>query len=538
MLCAHCTRSTQSSPCSECGGSPYLDGRYRLESRLSTTSGSTLYQGVEIMSRQKVALREFPLNGELTDELHAELERVSKAVQSVEHPAVVRQLAAFAGSNAGEPSWWVVRAWAEGTPLAERVKAGPSSADDVQRILRELVSLVGAFHRKNLVHGNIGPQTVLQLEGGRLVVAESSALSELLLSRGVGGDEPTSAARAPEEARGAARPASDLFRVGAVGAALMAGVPLDQLARDANGFSWPEKNKQAPALVALLDELTRADPARRTASAAAALEALAKVEENPVSLIGISSSWDVYEPEVTPSPAPPRRSSEADPAMETWAGGLPADAALTDETEPQAAAVAEPVPPPVKKRPTLPRPGQGPLPIGVPEPVAPRQDSGRSWMLMAGCGTVLLLSLVGGVGAGAWMALQESESATPQLAAAPAPAVAPIEDEVPPPTPAPEPAPVAPVPPAPEGEGASVMATEGMADVRPANPDHGLLRIRCERRVFIAVNGRVVDRTPLDLELAPGEYELTATLPDQPDWLGRRVVTVERSEVAEIEFQL
>jgi hypothetical protein len=66
----------------------------------------------------------------------------------------------------------------------------------------------------------------------------------------------------------------------------------------------------------------------------------------------------------------------------------------------------------------------------------------------------------------------------------------------------------------------------------------GLLRVRCDRRALIAINGRVVDRTPLDLELLPGEYELTATINGMPDWRGRREVTVRQGQTNEILLRL
>ena len=69
MICALCAGDTPSSPCGKCGNSPYLDGRYRLEERLSSTASSSLFRAVEIMTRQRVALREFPVAGTIDDAL-------------------------------------------------------------------------------------------------------------------------------------------------------------------------------------------------------------------------------------------------------------------------------------------------------------------------------------------------------------------------------------------------------------------------------------------------------------------------------------
>jgi hypothetical protein len=148
--------------------------------------------------------------------------------------------------------------------------------------------------------------------------------------------------------------------------------------------------------------------------------------------------------------------------------------------------------------------------------------------LIAGVGCGLGLLLVAGVGAAVAIALglgwlDEEVPAVEVAVADPAPVPLPVPSTVPAPSvPSPEP----------------VLVEEPEGLDAPVNPENGLIRIRCERRALISINGRAVDRTPLDLELAPGTYNITAIIPGIDDWEGERRVVLRASGVEEVLFEL
>jgi hypothetical protein len=55
------------------------------------------------------------------------------------------------------------------------------------------------------------------------------------------------------------------------------------------------------------------------------------------------------------------------------------------------------------------------------------------------------------------------------------------------------------------------------AKAAPKDASVGILRIRSNRRVLVKVNGQAKEYSPLDLELAPGSYQVSAALPGRPE---------------------
>jgi serine/threonine protein kinase len=514
MICARCAADTFKSPCSQCGASPYLNGRYRLEELVRRTGVSALYRGVEIMSRQRVALREFPVSGALDAEAVQGLNGVLARVSGAEHRGLAKILDAFASDNHSEPAWWVARTWVGGGSLRERVQMGPMDETDAVVIVKEILTVLAAVHAAGLPHGNLTVDTVVRKSDDSLMLVDPSAFSDHLLQVGLGDEERLGEGAAPEEARTGPSVTADIYRVGVLAASLMAGRLPQNLDMRPDGVHWTGKSRISPALAGCISEMTLADPVQRTSTVSSALQALQTAQDNPASLVGITSTWDEYVPNMTPPPIQLRDEAAAESEAVELAHSLSSMKTIEDLSLLK-----------VNTRRQLPAGvvRGGPLLIGVPER-NPAPQGGATWLLGLGCAGILVFSLFGGVGLGVWIAvnpdLLERITASPQDSA---PAPAPVQTPLPP-SPAPVPERVA--PPAP-------VITEA-----PANPEMGLLRVRCDRRALIAINGRVVDRTPLDLELLPGEYELTATINGMPDWRGRREVTVRQGQTNEILLRL
>lgn len=510
MICARCAADTLKSPCSQCGASPYLNGRYRLEELLHRTGVSALYRGVEIMSRQRVALREFPVNGPLDDEAVQSLNGVLARLSGAQHRGLAKVLDAFASDNQSEPAWWMARTWVDGSTLRERIQMGPMDEAEVVGLVQELLAVLGTLHSAGLPHGNLSVDTVVRKADDSLMLVDPSAMTDQLLAMGLGDEGRLSEAAAPEEARTGPTMAADMYRVGVLAACMLAGRLPQHLDKRPDGIQWDGKSRISPALAACISEMTLFEPTQRTHTVSSALQALQTAQANPASLVGITSSWDEYVPDVTPPPVPVRD----EPVEESAPVELEHSLASLETVE-------DLVAPKVSTRP--PRPvgliAGGPLPIGMPES-SPAPQGGSGWLIGVGCAGVLLVCLFAGVGLGVF--LMSDVDWSQQTPTSPVQSV-------------PEPVPVAPVPTPPVEP---VAPPAPVVVQTPANPDMGLLKVRCDRRALIAINGRVVDRTPLDLELLPGDYELTATVETMPDWVGRRDVTIRKGETNEIELRL
>lgn len=148
-----------------------------------------------------------------------------------EHPQIPRLLAHI--EEAGE--LYLVQEYIPGHSLADELAAGPMAVDGVIHCLRDLLTVLAAVHRQNVIHRDIKPSNILrrQTEGeesrpeaGQLVLIDFGAVKALQVDPGIGhgrkpGGELTVAIgslgyMAPEQQ--ASRPCfgSDLYSLGMV----------------------------------------------------------------------------------------------------------------------------------------------------------------------------------------------------------------------------------------------------------------------------------------------------------------------------------
>ncbi|MFI9391051.1 serine/threonine-protein kinase [Streptomyces bauhiniae] len=233
---------------------PPLGGRYRLLERVGAGPAGTVWRARDERDGDLVAVKEPRLPGGPGDEEAGRtahrLRREAGAAARVRHPSAVRVLDVV--SEDGLP--WIVMEWVEGESLRETVRRGPLPPAEAARIGLAVLGALRAAHAVGIVHRDIKPANVLIESGtGRVVVTDFGI-----------GDRHTEDAPegfvAPERASGrGAGPASDLWSLGALLAALTDGAP--------------------GPLAPLLDRLRTPDPGTRpdAADVAAELERCAGV---------------------------------------------------------------------------------------------------------------------------------------------------------------------------------------------------------------------------------------------------------------------
>ncbi|MFB7780710.1 serine/threonine-protein kinase [Streptomyces bauhiniae] len=250
-------------------GEPLIGGRYRLLERVGTGPTGTVWRARDERDGSLVAVKEPRLHGGSAPEEPGRtahrLAREAGAAARVRHPSAVRVLDVV--EEDGLP--WIVMEWVEGEPLRETVRRGPLPPAEAARIGLAVLGALRAAHAVGIVHRDIKPANVLIESGtGRVVVTDFG------IGDGHTEDAPEGFV-APERASGrGAGPASDLWSLGALLAALTDGAP--------------------GPLAPLLDRLRTADPDARpdAAEVAAELERRAGVP--------------VAEPEPEPVPEPTR----------------------------------------------------------------------------------------------------------------------------------------------------------------------------------------------------------------------------------------
>jgi hypothetical protein len=385
-------------------------GGYRVHELVGRGGMGAVYRAVDPALGRTVALKVMLPRLAETEVARRRFVREARAVAAIRHDNVVT---VFQVSDAGHPFY--AMEFLTGQSLEARLR-DPVPLADAVRVARELAEGLTAAHAAGVIHRDVKPGNVwlADLPGGTF----RTKWLDFGLARVAEGDAPltrtgallgTVAYMAPEQARGAGEPRSDVFGLGAVLYQMLAGRPPFDHATAMRLLAEPGSWEPPPALDALVPDLPaelcatvaamlNPDPdARPTAEAAgAALRAIeAQLMFGGVRAVGLPADGVSHEaatlaegsrPSVTQAvpraPAVPRAAPGSAPAPRRalWALGALVAGALACAT----AAVLYLLPAAPEPQPPQPEP-----PSVAPPPHAKRWDlfNGRdraNWRVPAG----------------------------------------------------------------------------------------------------------------------------------------------------------
>lgn len=162
-------------------------------------------------------------------------EKEADALRSLSHPGIPAYKDYFEVDSDGDRAYFLVQELVEGKSLAQMVEAGWKPAHkEVERIADELLSTFSYLQKQQVVHRDVKPENII-LEGGkpggRVFLVDFGGVqqgnkdvvdSEVVDTGTLVG---TYGYMAPEQLRGSARPASDLFALGGTLLYLLSGEP-------------------------------------------------------------------------------------------------------------------------------------------------------------------------------------------------------------------------------------------------------------------------------------------------------------------------
>jgi eukaryotic-like serine/threonine-protein kinase len=379
--------------------------RYRLERRLGLGGMATVQLALDTRLQRHVAVKL------LADHLAADSNFVSRfrrealAAARLVHPNIV-QVFDF-GSDETTGRQYIVMEFVDGPSCADILRElGRVEPGDAVSILTQACRGLDYAHRHGVVHRDVKPGNLLRgRDDGQVKLADfgiAKAAEDSDMTK-VGSVLGTAAYLSPEQARGEpAGPASDLYALGVVSYQLLAGrlpfeaASLTDLARQQDLGAPPllhEVDPQIPRPLALV--VARAlerDPADRFADAAEMDRALA------ASMRGIA-----------PEPTAATRAlddTEATRKLEGTAITTPLARTRAAPRKRRMEPIAEPRPPVPARVAAAPAPAQA---------RARATQRRRSGGLLRALQTLLILALLAGIGAGAYVLVGESGQRGVQL---------------------------------------------------------------------------------------------------------------------------
>ncbi|HEY9607990.1 ankyrin repeat domain-containing protein [Allocoleopsis sp.] len=194
--------------------------RYRIVDRLGAGGSGTTYLAEDSQNSQPVALKALSLRY-IRDWKPIELfERETRVLAQLNHPGIPRYLNHFHTDTPQDRTFYIVQQLAPGKSLAAWVENGwRTNERDVQQIAMQILEILVYLHSLDppVIHRDIKPQNIIRQEDGQVFLVDFGAVqdtyySTFMRSSTVVG---TYGYMAPEQFRGQAVPATDLYGLGA-----------------------------------------------------------------------------------------------------------------------------------------------------------------------------------------------------------------------------------------------------------------------------------------------------------------------------------
>ena len=190
-------------------------GRYEIISELGRGGMATVYHAHDPRVRREVAIKVLPREFVHDPTFRARFQREAETIAALEHPAIVPVY--DYGEENGQP-YFVMR-YMPGGSLAERIRQGPLSLAETNRILQRIAPALDEAHARGVIHRDLKPANILFDKNGEAYlsdfgIAKLAQASGTLTGSGVIG---TPAYMSPEQASGGELDGrSDLYSLGVI----------------------------------------------------------------------------------------------------------------------------------------------------------------------------------------------------------------------------------------------------------------------------------------------------------------------------------
>lgn len=253
--------------------------RYRLVDVLAEGNHGLTYRAEDVESQQCVVVKALSLR-RITDWKALELfEREAQVLAQLQHPAIPRYLGYFHTDTEIDRTFYLVQQLAEGQSLAELVQSGWRSTEaEVRQIAQQILEILIYLHalQPPAIHRDIKPQNVIRQSNGQICLVDFGAVQHTYYNTLMRGSTVvgTFGYMAPEQFRGQAVPATDLYSLGATLLFLLTHRSPAELPTDRLKIAFRSHIQVSETFADWLEQLIDPDLSDRFPSASAALAAL------------------------------------------------------------------------------------------------------------------------------------------------------------------------------------------------------------------------------------------------------------------------
>ncbi len=195
-----------------------IGDRYQVITPLGQGGSATTYASNDLWQGQRVAIKVLSLR-QLSDWKTLDLfEREVKTLKNLNHPQIPKYLDYFTIDTEEDRRFYLVQELAEGESLDQAMRYGwrPTEAE-LQVIARQMLDILSYLHSLNppVIHRDIKPQNIIRTPDNRIYLVDFGAVQDLYKYTFAKTFVGTLGYMPPEQFRGEACPASDLYALGA-----------------------------------------------------------------------------------------------------------------------------------------------------------------------------------------------------------------------------------------------------------------------------------------------------------------------------------
>lgn len=196
-----------------------LTDKYQKQDVLGQGNSGTTYLATSLEDDTEVALKELSLRACQNWKMLDLFEREVAILKTLDHPAIPRYVDSFICESEGDRHYYLAQTIAEGKSLADWIEGGwRATESDVIDIAQQLLSILVYLQsiEPSVIHRDIKPNNIIRSEKGKISLVDFGAVGHVYQNTFMRGSTVvgTFGYMAPEQFRGKAFPATDLYSVG------------------------------------------------------------------------------------------------------------------------------------------------------------------------------------------------------------------------------------------------------------------------------------------------------------------------------------
>jgi serine/threonine protein kinase len=256
-----------------------VDNRYQIIDILGRGGIGITYGAIDLKTKEKVALKAVSLQ-QLTDWKQVELlSREPSVLAQLNHPAIPKYLDYFYIDREDERIFYIVQQLAPGKSLFQLVESGwRSNETEIKKITTQILDIFNYLHSLNppVIHRDIKPHNLILSDDGKIFLVDFGAVQNTYYNTFMKGSTVvgTYGYMAPEQFKGKATPATDLYGLGATILYLLTHRSPNELPQDTLKINFRSSVNISEGFTLWLEKILQPDLEDRFISAKEGLENL------------------------------------------------------------------------------------------------------------------------------------------------------------------------------------------------------------------------------------------------------------------------